>query len=280
MPITGGIKFFEPSMALEVEGASISASSGNPSAQYALDRNPFTFLRSVGSTDLITESWTVTFAENKTIDRLLLIDHNLKEYTVKYDLSGVWTDFTNVVGLDGAMGSIAETAFADDCSYYEFDAVTTGAILISPKKTQIANQEKYISQIVPTSEIGTFVGYPKVPENTFDRNSRNRKTLSGRVSSQKSTETTGIGLDFADYPSDDVYNADMDLVMSLHDREISFLVWLCGGRRGPNYFKYALRGFRLKDVNLLQITSALNLTYTSNIYKSAVNCKVQMDETI
>ncbi len=280
MAITGGIKFFEPSMNLGANGATISASSGDSSASMAIDRNPDTRWISVSSNDLTTETITITFDEDKDISRLLLLDHNFKGYTIQYDNGGTWTHFSSVVGLDGALANLTETAFADDSSYYEFAEVTTGSIRLQVTATQTADAEKYIAQIIATSELGTLVGFPVVKDVEVDRNSRVKKTLSGRYLIQKSIETASISLNFKDYPSQAAYNADIDLMMDLFDREDPFIVWLCGGKRGTNYFRYTLRGYRLRDAYLMQISKQFKLGYMNNTYTNPVNVKVELEEHI
>lgn len=277
MSITGKIKFFEPSMCIDGE---ISATSGDSSSIYALDRNQDTKWRSVTSNDLTTETLQIDFAEDKTIDRLFLLDHNWKEFTVKYESGGVWTHFASVIGLDGSKANLSETAFADASAYYEFAEVTTSGIQIAVVKTQTPNQEKYLAQVAVSSEIGTLLGWPEVRAVESDRNARVKKTLSGRYSVQKSNETFGFSIDFKNYPSSSTYNADFDLIMSLQDRELPFMVWLCGGRRSSTYFNYTLRGYRLKDLLTMQVVSPMQLSYSANIYKNPINAKVVLEEHI
>jgi hypothetical protein len=280
MSITGGVKFFKKSMSLLVDGASMTASSGDDSSAYALDQNPSTYWRSVSSTDAVTETLTVTFSENKTINRLILSDINFKEFTVKYDLAGTWTNFTSVFGMDGSKANISETVFADDCAYYEFDSVTTGKIQITCLKTQVVNAQKYVSQIIATSELGTFQGYPEISEVEMDRNAKIVKTISGKYSIQKGDETASFDIAFKGYPSASTYNVDVGLALVLHDLDSPFLVWLCGGRRGTNYFRYTLRGFRLKDIFQMQITKSLKLKYSDNVYVNQLNAKMTLEEVI
>lgn len=268
MAITGGSKFFEKSKNLD---ATIVASSGDASSANAIDLSPVTYWRSVGSNDSTTETITVTFNGNKTIDRILLVDTNAKSLTIKYDVSGTWTNFSSVVGLDGSKANISETTFSDNTAYYEFASVTTGSIQITITATQTANQEKYINQIICTEEIGTFVGYPEWSSIVLDRNEKSRRTISGKYSIQKSLESFAYKLSFKNYPSSSTYNADIDLVFTLHDGEEEFLVWPCGGRRGTNYFKYTVRGFRLKDIRQVQLSKELNVRYLDNIYTNPVN---------
>lgn len=283
--ITGGIKFFNQSVCLAANGATGAStpSNGSSTALYCLDRNPWTYWYTSGSNDATTEVLTITFPSSVPITRLLLLDHNFKHYAVKYLSSGgAWTDFTSAVGLDGAMsgGKISETAFADSSSYYEFDSVTTNSIQITIYSTQVANKDKYLNSCIATTEIGTCAGFPTIQAVTVDRNSKIKKTLSGRYSIQKSDETAAFKLSFKSYPSAITYNVDIDLMMTLHDLDTPFLVWLCGGRRGTSYFNYTLRGYRLKDVYQMQIDKAYALSYTMSITKNSLNAEVSLQESI
>lgn len=280
MAISGGIKYFNQSQCLSKDGASIVSSSGLGSAEYCLDRNSDTYWLSVGSDDLTTETLTITFPESVPITRILILDHNFKDYNIMYDVAGTWTHFSSVVGLDGSLANITETAFADTTAYYEFASVTTQSIRIEILKTQVANDQKYCSQVIATTEIGTFVGFPEVREVSSDRNARISQTSSGRYIVQKSTETFGTSINFKSYPRSSTYSVDIDLVMTLQDREEPFLVWLCGGRRGSTYFGYTLRGFRLEDCLLMQITKELKLSYTGGVYVNGLNTSLVLEEHI
>jgi len=126
MAITGGIKFFDKNKADSLTGAMAIASSGDPSAGFILDRNNFTVWRSVGSDDTTTETITVTLSSSQTFNRLFLLRHNFKEFTVKYWNGFSFVNFVNVVGINGiATSGISETVYALGSSYYEFDSVTT-----------------------------------------------------------------------------------------------------------------------------------------------------------
>lgn len=269
MSITGGQKYFKENKSKT--GSATSSVSGAASVSNILDSNMETYWRSVGSSDSITEEITITFSGSKTIDRILLVDMNWKEFNIQYDAGGVWTSFSSVVGLDGSTSGISETAFADTTAYYEFTSVTTGSIRIQVTKSQVVDAQKYLNQCICTEELGTFVGYPVVSGITLSRAQKNKMTLNGKFSVQKSLETLGYKLKFVDYPSLSAYNADVDLMLTLMDSEDPFLVWLCGGRRGTSYFKYPLPGFRLNDVKQMQIGKAYKMSYSKNIYVNQIN---------
>lgn len=278
MALTGGIAFYERSMCLASDGATALASSGDASAERALDRNTFTYWLTSGSTDAATETLQIIFDEDKTFDRIFLIDHNFKGYTVQYDVSGVWTHFASVVGLDGSMANITETTYSKDTSYYEFTPVTTGKIQISVTTTQTANDEKYLNQAIVTEELGTLAGYPNISSVELSRNLRVEKMLSGRVLTMKSDEFFSADLKFRNYPPS--LSDDIDLIFELHDREDNFLVWLCGGKFGSTRFKKQMRGYRLRDVIPVQITKSIEPTYNDSVFLNAVNFNVTLDEDV
>ena len=269
MAITGGIKFFKKN---EMSGGSASATSGDASSKFILDLDADTYWTSVGSSDSETETLTINFSGTKTIDRVLLLDHNFKNFTVKYLSGSSYVAFANVIGIGGAsLSGITDTTFAQDSSYYEFDSDTTTSIQIACLSTQTTNAEKYLGQGIATSELGTFVGYPEVSKIDLTRNTRLKKTLSGRYSVQKSQQTLGYSIRFKNYPSSDVYNVDIDLALTLFESEDPFLVYPCGGRYESKHFSYQLPGFRLKDCILSQVKKGYKLKYVKNIYTNQLD---------
>lgn len=279
MAITGSAKFLEKNKALAADGATVVVSSGSGTGESALDLNPLTFWRSVGSDDTTTETFVVTFSGTVTIDRILLVDINFKDFTVKYDVSGTPTDFTSVVGLDGSLGGgIAETAFADNTAYYEFDSVSTTKVTVSVTKTQVVDAQKYMSQFIATTELGTLTGFPQIERVVRSRNSRVKRMLSGRSLVEKSLESAMYTINFQDYPAG--FSSDIDLVYTLFDSEKPFLTWLCGGVRGTSNFKYTLRGFRLKDIIQTQITNDIPTFYRSNVTTLPVNLRVELAQHV
>jgi hypothetical protein len=277
MSITGGIKFFGKNLVLSEDGGSIVASSGDIVSGYAIDKNPITFWESVGSDDTTTETLTLTFDEVE-IDRLILQNHNWKDFNVQYWTGVAWSHFASVIGLDGAKANITETAFADDTAYYEFTPVTTTKLRAQVLKTQVVDDQKYLAQVIACTEIGTLQGWPLVRDVRHSRNSRKKEMLSGKVLVQKGIDSFACKIDFQNYPTS--YSEDLDLAMELFDREDPFLVWLCGGRRGSSFFRYTNRGFRLRDVYLMQLVSDVPTDYMGGGYLNPVNLELVLEEHV
>lgn len=269
MPITGGIKFFgESQFVYGAANVTITASSGDAIASMALDKNPSTSWRSVSSTDLTTETLTLSFP-SATFDRLLFRNINWKDFNVQYLSSGIWTHFAGVVGLDGSKTNITETAFADESGYYEFNEVTTTGLRIQILKTQVANEQKYCFQILGFTELFTLLGYPDISPWGLKRNQRSKKLISGKTLIIKSEKAFEVKMGFQGYPAS--YDDDLDGMFQLFNREEPFHVWLCGGRRGTTYFKYTPEGMRLQDIYLVQVDSDFAPGFRNNLYKGQVD---------
>lgn len=263
MSLTGGISFYKRNKADFGDGSTATASTGDSEASLILGTNKFFEWSSVGSNDTVTETITVTMPAAVTISRIFLGDHNWKEFTVKFD-SG--TEFTTVVGIDGALGGgITETAFVRDTAYYEFDAVTATTIEITVTKTQVANQEKTLVLFIATEELGTLVGFPRNRGVTLNKNEKIETAISGRMHVEKSYESARLEMTLKTYPG----QADIDLLDTLHDLNVPFVVWPNGGV--PGNFRFSQRGWRLKDIYQMQtIRGAVN-AYDRNIYVMGVN---------
>lgn len=277
MTISGGIKFFERNTALFSNGTSATASTNPGSANNILTNRQLTYWQSSGSDDLTTETITITYNKTVTIDRILLNRINFKQFTIQYDFSGAWTDFTNVVGLDGALGGgISETAFADETAYYEVDSISTTGIQITATTTQTADQEKIIYNLFTTAELGTLESYPNITGLQFNRNSKKSKVLSGLENIQKGYDVGSFALNFKSHPS----QSDMNLINTLYDEENSILVWLCGGRRGSTYFRFDLKGFRLRDIFNMQVDGSITPNYPNSVYVNAPNNSIKFVPSI
>lgn len=276
MAITGNPKIFKKAKNLFKDGASATATSNDALAKLMLDTSLLTAWESSGSDDTTTETLVIDFPASVTIDRLFILVHNLKDFSVEYyDGVSAYQNFTNVVGLDGSVaGGIIETAFADDCAYYEFDAVTTTQIRIQATKTQTADQEKQIARVVATEELGTWLYYPQVKGLTISKNAKTQKLLSGRRRIIKTVETASFGFTLKANSNAE----DLALAETMLDSLDPMLIWLCGGRRGTTYFKVTTRGYRLRDLYSMDVEGDLPLNYVRGILVNPFEAKLSFAE--
>ena len=277
MTISGGIKILKKNKGLYKDGTTITATSNNSSASNMIDISKYTEWRSSGSDDTTVEQIIVTFPKYKTINRIMMLDHNLKDYGVAWWDGSAYVAFTSVIGLDGSQSFVIETSFSDSSSYYEFDSVNTPKIRINCNKTQVADAEKYISTLIFTEELGTFAGFPVVSNYSLSSNETIQKTLSHKAKVFKSFQTVGFSLGFKTYPSE----SDLTLLETLLNSVDPFLVWLCGGYRGTAYFqKKTIQGFNLEDAYQMQTVGSFNPSYTANIYINGVDQTFNLIESV
>jgi len=277
MTISGGIKFFSRSSALFTDGTTATASTGS-GVNNILTNNQRVYWQSSGSDDLTTETITVTYNTTVTIDRIFLNRHNFKQFTIKYDSSSVWTDFTSAVGIDGATasGNISETAFSEETAYYEVSSVSTTGIQITATKTQTTDAEKILYNLFTSAELGTLEYPPQITPLPFTRNPRASTNLGGLANIQKGFETVALSFEFSSHPS----QSDMDLLTTLHDRDKSFLVWLCGGKRSTTDFRYQVKGYRLRDIFNMQTPGPISPYFPGSIYVNAPSNSIDLVQSV
>ena len=272
MTISGGIKVFEKSSSLFKDSGNATASTGNGAADSILSMNRYLRWDSVGSDDTTAETITITF-DSTTIDRIFIVDHNLKDFSITYG-SGA-SSFANVVGIDGALGGgIVETAFAQDTAYYEFDQVTTDQINITATKTQTVDAEKYITIFVTTNELGTFEGYPNVRPQV-DANEKREQVQSGKFITQKNFESFAAQLSI-----EHSVQADVTLVDTMYESQDPFLIWLCGGKYGSSNFSVNFKNWRLKDLYQVQTFNDMKTTFRDNSYVGSPITSIRMAEEV
>jgi len=271
MTISGGIKVLEKSSSLFKDGGNATASSADGSIDNILSMNRFTRWDSVGSDDTTAETITITFAST-TINRIFIVDHNLKDFAITYGAGA--SSFANVVGVDGSKSGIVETVFAENTSYYEFDSVTTTQINITATKTQSVDAQKYITIFVTTDEIGTFEGFVDVKPAT-DANEKRSQVLTGKYITQKNFETFQAQLKLQH-----TEQGDINIIESMYESQDPFLIWLCGGKYGTDNFSVDFKNWRLKDLYQVQTYNNIKTTWRNNSYIGSPITSIKFAEEV
>jgi hypothetical protein len=118
---------------------SITVSSGDASKANIYDRNQDTKWLSVGSNDTTAETVEIVFVSAVSIDRLSILNHNLKDFNVQYWNGAAYADFSTPV---------VETANIAANSFYQFNSVSTTKIKLTATKTIVANAQKYVGELL------------------------------------------------------------------------------------------------------------------------------------
>ena len=205
MSLSGGISFFDKSKCLFKDGASAVASSNGDAQNLCLGQNKYYRWESSGSDDTTTETLAITFPSAVSVSRIFLLGHNLKNFSI----TSADGSFSNVTSLDATGGSgISETTYSRSMAYYEFDAITLDDLTLTMNTTQTADEEKYVTQIIATNELGTLAGFPTVPGVDIDRNLNADQVITGQRIIEKGFEVAGFNMSLLNYP----YQADVDVL--------------------------------------------------------------------
>lgn len=307
MTIDGNIKCFELSQALFKNGTTVTVTSGESSKNNLIDFNKLSRWVSSGSSDITTETLTIAFDSAKTISRILLINHNLKSYTITPITSGDLEDdsgaailddseaainddggtleFNNVISLisNTPVKGISESTYSLDHSYYEFTPVFCTGITIIATSAQVlddvANQEKFCFMVIPTIEVdansGTFTGFPLLI-GTTDFQSINDIVISGKRKIQKQDKVFRGSLIIENTP----YQNDVTLIDHIRERQGDFLLWPSGGKQSTDFFRFDSVTFRLQDIFQVNINNGDLGTYIGNITQNPIAMSISLVETI
>ncbi len=264
--MSGQIIFFEKNKAdFQYTWVNATASQGDDFAHRVLDRSNNTAWITTGSVDADNTTLTIDIGDQKFITDLILIKHNLKNFTVKYWNGTTYTNFSP---------AIAETTNTDTSNHYPVTQVETSRIQITIFGTQTADVDKYIHQVIMTSRIGQLTGWPKIKKPVHSRNKKKSQMLSGKVNLQENVGFFSCELEVDSWSID----ADLDIVEALYDSQDGFLVWLCGG--DETQFKTLRKGYRLEDIYLMKCVDDYSPEYNQGIYQLGMKIQIQLAEVI
>lgn len=141
----------------------------------AYDRDTNSQYASVeANNDTITVTATIEFYEgadpvDREFNRLMVFNHNLKDWKLQYWDDSAWQD-------------IAETVFTTDSEnnrIITFDAITSAKVMLTMNKTKVADEEKKIGEILICKELHQFeLGFSSYRE-SFEEMVRKYKLADG-----------------------------------------------------------------------------------------------------
>lgn len=276
MAVTGGIKFFEPSLCLFKDGATATANSNSDNASLILNYDKTTTWVSSGSSEGVSATITVTLPAAVAITRMILINHNFENLSITYGAGS--TSFSNVVKINNETDtSIFESALDQNTSYFEFDEVTTDQINIQCLNVQNPSTtvEKFLGSLILTNEVGTYSRDGMVDvTSSINANNRVITNINNKAVVQRGIDSFNAG-----FRAQYLYTqADIDLSAELFDRNEDVLVWLCGGRVGTDYFRFSTKPYRLEDLFRCRSTGAFNHEYYRGLYRTGVKASLSLVE--
>ena len=270
--MSGQIKFYErniidltnTNVTISVTD-SVATNTGSTFADYMRNRKNTSAWITTGSSDAGTTTLIVDMTESRSLEKIIIIGHNFKAYTVKYWNGAAYVDFST---------AIAETAYADTDSFHDFTAISTIKIQIIITETQVADEDKYIKQLILIEERAQFDAYPDIKNPTHDNGKRVTKMLSG-----KKNIVSAVGAFNCELAVSTLSNAaDLALIEQLFERKVGFLVLLSGELESQ--FKNVLAGYRNEDIYLMKCSNNYEPEFYKYCYQLGTKVKMKLTEVI
>ena len=128
----------------------VSVSSGASSIALIVDRDKNSQWSSSGAnSDATTVTMQINFNATKTFDSFILINHNLKSYTVDYWNGSQWLAFITATADASQSLPLNASKYGNlPGALATFSPVTTTMIILTITGTQTANQEKAIGEMI------------------------------------------------------------------------------------------------------------------------------------
>lgn len=259
------ILFFQKNKAdYEKSWVSATATESNSIISNVLDRSNRTGWLTSGSVDANNTQFVINFGDTVTIDTILLINHNFKNFLVEYynPTSSSWVTLQNV------------TNSTDTTTYLSFNAVLTTNVRVTIFGTQVANSDKVLTQFIATAKIGQLQGWPVIEKPQLARNLTEQPMLSG-----KSFIFPQVGMYSASLTVKHLSSsADLGLIESLVNASEGFLYWPCGGDQ--TQFRSVRQGYRLQDIYLVRCRNEWSPELVEGIYQNGMQVQLDLVEVI
>lgn len=227
------------------------------------DRKNWTGWATTDSNDAANTTVEIDF-DDTDIDSIFIVNHNLKAFTLKYE-DGGWQDFST---------PISETTNTETTNFYEFNSVNTGSLQLIITGTQVADDDKFVGQIIVTKKIGQFQNHWVISNPALDRARAVKKTLSGKTFVTRKTGGFRMGLESKNVEVD----ADLDIVETIFDTSEGVLVWVNANDNAQ--FRTDRIGYRKEDIFLMTATNDYNPEWANGFYNQGTNIKLNLAEVL
>lgn len=244
----------------------VADNSGQDYVNFMRNRNNRSAWMTTGSTDAALTTLNISLGDVKGISNIMLVGHNLKNYTIKYRQGlGTFLNFST---------TIAPTNDANSTTYYSFDEVQATEIEIVINGTQVADADKMIKQLIITEMLGQFEGWPQVRNPEFGTNKKVTQMLSGKSRVVEMLESFRCTLDVRHWRK----AADIALIEQIYFLREGVLMWINSDT--PTQFFTDVRGYRKEDIFLVRPLDAYSPEFVSGIYQNGLAQSIKLGEVI
>lgn len=264
-----GIKFFKKSvydlsntLPVTTITDAVATDTGEDYTYLMRNRDDSSGWATTDSTDAANTTIEIDFIDVKEFSSALVLNHNLKSYTIQYWDGAMWVSFSTPINVS------ANTATSN---YHTFDSVITQKIKMIITGTQIVDDDKSIRQLLFCEYVGEFSVEPRIKP-TIDRDRITSKYLSG-----KSYVTKSKGGFQCELKLDSVSTeADLALAESIYDSFNGVLMWLSGGT--TTQYETLRQGYRLNDIYLVMASNEYQPEWYGGFYRNGMKIDLKLVE--
>lgn len=244
----------------------VATDTGEDFLPYLRNRSNFNGWTTQASTDAANTQLDIDLGSPYTLSMLGLTLMNFAAYTLQYYNGAAYADFpggpVNIAGNTKA----TKFHFFNETSIQLLRLIITGCI--------VANDDKRLTQIICTREIGVFKAQPKISRMENDVDMRVQDAMSGRKFVPKKTGGKIIEWDFP--PSMD--REDMDLVDDIYGSNEGRLISHTGCDDSSLLLKPT--GFKNEDLFLLTPVDNRNTAFHEGRFRNGLSSKIRLAEAM
>lgn len=221
--------------------------------------------RTTGSNDAANSQIDVDLGDSYDVDRILIVGHNLKAFTVQYWDGASFADFSTAVN---------ETTNTKTTNEFSFTSVSTDQIRIVITGTQTVDADKVIKQLIITESLGQFEGWPQIRKPRSSKNKRTTKLLSG-----KSLVTRQVGFFSCQLSVNNWLSAnDVSILESIYFSLDGVLMWINAG--DDDQFARNHIGYRSEDIYLVSPTDEYTPEFFDYYYRTGIKVTMKLEEVV
>lgn len=253
-----------PNISITVTDAT-ATNTGESFIDFIRNRNNFSGWMTTGSNDAANTQIDIDMTDEKEFSEIILVNHNWDSYTIQYFNGSIYTDFSTPINESGVTETVTR---------HSFTAVQASLLRIIITGTQVADEDKRLTQLLITQSIGQQTNDPEITRPRFDKGRRTNTAISGKAHIIRNVGGFGFSMRHRGQTND----TDLDLIESLFDKAQGFLVWLNAG--DDSQFSTIRQGWRRQDFFLMKISSEYEPEFTDGFYAQGVKIDADFIEII
>lgn len=253
-----------PNVSITITDA-IASDTGESFVDFIRNRNNFSGWMTTDSTDAANTQMDIDMTDEKSIDRIILVDHNWDSYTIQYWNGATFVDFSTAINVSGSTDSV---------TVHSFNSVNTSEIRIIITAAQVTDADKRLAQLIITEELGQLNQEPNIQRPQFNKRRRTNLTISGKAQVIRNQG----GFSFRMRHKNQVDDADLTLIETLYDKAEGFIVWLNAGNDAQ--FATSREGWRAQDFFLMKIESEYEPEWAEGRYLHGIKIEADFVEII